>query len=80
MNLYLDLGATHVKVMYEGKVQIFEYLTKEKVNVSQFSNFVKNILKKFTFSKLFVCFHYYLLGPPSAILEYVPFVTFANKN
>ncbi len=55
MNLYLDLGATHVKVMYEGKVQIFEYLTKEKVNVNQFSNFVKNILEKFTFSKLFVC-------------------------
>jgi len=55
MNLYLDLGATHIKVLYEDKVQVYEYLTKEKVDVKDFSNFVKNILSSYTFSKLFVC-------------------------
>ena len=55
MNLYLDLGASHIKVLYEDTVQVFEYLTKEKVNVKDFSNFVKNILNSYTFSKLYVC-------------------------
>jgi hypothetical protein len=55
MNLYLDLGATHIKVLYNDKVQVFEYLTKEKVCVKDFSNFVKNILNSFEYSKLYVC-------------------------
>jgi|SRR5210317_47686 hypothetical protein len=55
MNLYLDLGATHIKVLYEGKVQVHEYLTKEKVDIKDFSNFVRTILKSYSFSKLFVC-------------------------
>ena len=40
MSLYLDLGASHIKVLYKDTVQVFEYLTKEKVNVKDFSNFV----------------------------------------
>jgi hypothetical protein len=55
MSLYLDLGASHIKVLYKDTVQVFEYLTKEKVNVKDFSNFVKNILSSYTFSKLYVC-------------------------
>ncbi len=55
MSLYLDLGASHIKILYEDTVQVFEYLTKEKVNIKDFSNFVKNILSSYTFSKLYVC-------------------------
>ena len=55
MSLYRDLGASHIKVLYKDTVQVFEYLTKEKVNVKDFSNFVKNILSSYTFSKRYVC-------------------------
>lgn len=55
MIVYLDIGATHIKIMYEGNVKIFEYLTKDKVDVKHFSKFVKNILSTYTFSRLYVC-------------------------
>lgn len=55
MNLYLDLGATHIKVLYNGQVKIHEYLTRDKVDVEDFSKYVKGILKSYTFSKVYVC-------------------------
>jgi hypothetical protein len=55
MTLYLDLGATHIKVLYDGNVEVFEYLTKENVDVEHFSKFVKNILKSYEFYELYVC-------------------------
>ena len=55
MSLYLDLGATHIKILQDGNVQVFEYLTKERVDVKEFSNFVKKILRSYDFSRLYVC-------------------------
>lgn len=70
MNLYLDLGATHIKILYNGTVHIYEYLTKEKVNVKHFSEFVKNILSFYTFTRLYVCSQmhgFYIEGEPDYV-------------
>jgi hypothetical protein len=55
MNLYLDVGATHIKVMYGDKVDIFQYLTKEYVNIREFSEFIRKILFSYDFDKLYTC-------------------------
>ena len=70
MNLYLDLGATHIKILYNGTVHIYEYLTKEKVNVKHFSEVVKNILSFYTFTRLYVWSQmhgFYIEGEPDYV-------------